>query len=144
MNYKFVLFIAAMLLCKCGKDNIVPNIRFDVTINLSDPKYANKDVINLVDVEDYFSKITMRIGYSGVIVYKSDNYRAFEKYCPNDQKDDCKISIKENETTKAVCNCCKTEYLLLTGTVVSGESKYGLKEYKTDYLYERNLLRIWN
>ena len=133
-----------LLLSGCGKDNIVPNIRFDITINLSDPKYANKNVLNLVDVEDFFSKTTMRVGYLGVIVYKSDNYRAFEKYCPNDQNNSCYVSIKENETTKAVCNCCKTEYLLLSGTVVYGESKYGLKEYKTEYVVARNLLRIWN
>ena len=136
--------MAAILLCECGKDNIVPNVRFDVTINLSDPKYANKDVLNFVDVEDFFSKIKIRVGYSGVIVYKSDTFRAFETYCPNDQDNSCYVSIKQNETTKAVCNCCKTEYLTLTGTVVSGKSKYGLKEYKTEYDIARNLLKIWN
>jgi nitrite reductase/ring-hydroxylating ferredoxin subunit len=144
MNYNSVLFLLLILLCGCKKENIVPNIRFEITINLSDPKYAKEEVLNLVDVEDYFSKIKMRVGYSGVIIYKNDHYRAFERYCPNDQKDECKVSIKENEKTKGVCNCCKTEYLLWTGDVVHGKSKYGLKEYKTEYIYERNLLRIWN
>jgi nitrite reductase/ring-hydroxylating ferredoxin subunit len=143
MNYNYVFLIMAILLCGCKKDNIVPNIRFEVTINLSDPQYAKKDVLILLDVEDYVSKIRTRVGYSGVLVYRSDNYRAFERYCPHDKNDDCKVSLKENTTT-AVCNCCKTEYLLLTGAVVQGKSKYGLKEYKTEYIYDRNLLRIWN
>ena len=140
----FKLLLIPFFLLGCDKNNIVPNIRFDVTINLADDKYAGKDSFVLVDVEDYQTKIKMRVGYSGVIVYKSDTYRAFERYCPHDQQTNCIVSIKDEEkTTSAVCNCCKTEYLIVTGEVIMGPSNYGLKEYKTHY-YLNNLLRIWN
>ena len=144
MKYKTILFLLSLLMYGCGKENIVPNIKFDVLINLSDPKYANKEVLNLNEVEDFNSGLKTRVGYSGVIVYRSVRYVALEKYCPHDQSNSCNVSIKSNETTKAVCNCCKTEFLLLTGEVVSGESKYGLKEYKTEHIAHLNLLRIWN
>ena len=143
MYYKLILSVLTLFLLGCEKDNVVPNIRFDVTINLSDPKYAGKDVLSLVDVEDWASKARMRVGYAGVIVYKSNIFRAFEIYCPHDQQNSCNVSIKENETTTAVCNCCNTEFLAVTGEVMRGPSKYALKEYKTQYSVN-NLLRIWN
>lgn len=144
MKYKTIFVFLVILLNGCEKESIVPNIQFDVLIDLSNPKYANKEVFNLNEVEDWSTGTMVRVGYSGVIVYKSANYKAFEKYCPHDKNNNCKVNIKPNETTKAVCNCCKTEFLLLTGEVVSGESKYGLKEYKTNYNATQNLLRIWN
>ena len=145
MNFKLLLLsILTFFLFSCEKNNVVPNIRFEVTINLSDPKYAGKEVFNLVDVEDWWSKAWVRVGYSGVIVCKSDFYRAYEKYCPHDQQITCTVSYNEKENTVAICNCCKTEFLLLTGEVIEGASNYGLKEYKTQYDIQRNLLRIWN
>jgi len=144
MNCKIILFLLTLLLYGCGKENIVPNIKFDVLINLSDPEYANKEVLDLGDVKDLNTGTRVGVGYSGVIVYRSARYVAFEKYCPHDQSNSCKATVKKNETTKAVCNCCKTEFLLLTGEVVLGESKYGLKEYKTELILPQNLLRIWN
>jgi len=144
MNFKITLFLLAIFFYGCGKDNVVPNIQFEVIIDLKDPKYSNKDVFSLVDVEDLFTGAKIRAGYSGVIVCKSASFIAFEKYCPHDRSSSCNVSIKSDETTKALCNCCKTEYLLFTGEVVHGESKYGLKEYKTQHLINQNFLRIWN
>ena len=139
-----LLFLAFFLQC-CGKDDTIPNVRFEVYINLSDPKYAGKEAFSIVDVEDWQTKTRVRAGYLGVIVYRS-GYYAFETYCPYDKQNSCFASIKNDETTKAVCNCCKTEYLLTSssGDVVTGPSKHGLKTYKTQYYANQNILRIWN
>ncbi|MDR2929167.1 MAG: Rieske 2Fe-2S domain-containing protein [Cytophagaceae bacterium] len=135
MNRPFILTVIALcfILQSCSKNsNIVPNVHFDSVIYLLDPKYRNKDVFTV-----------SYLGYAGVIVCKAGNvYNAFEMYCPHDQKESCKVSRKDNTT--AICNCCKTEYLIATsGEVIEGASKYSLKQYNTEYSIN-NYLRIWN
>ena len=126
-----ILAVGVLFLQSCKKDEVVPNVRFEICINLLQPKYSGTAfALNSVE-EDYWGD-RMQVGYSGVIVYNvgGDRYNAFERYCPHDRTDKCKVSLKNDDS--AVCSCCKTEFLTMTGEVIknSGPSKYGLKQYK--------------
>lgn len=67
-------------------------------------------------------------GYGGIIVccIGLNQYVAFDAACPNEANPS--VVLKVNGMV-ATCPFCKTEYLLTTGTPVSGSSPYALKAY---------------
>ncbi len=70
-------------------------------------------------------------GVCGIIVYRynTDEYKAFDRYCPHDKKTTCYIEPQEQGNPIVKCKCCGSEYELITGVVTKGPSRYSLKEY---------------
>ena len=139
------LIVGVVILQSCGKkDEVVPNVRFKVYIDLTQPQYSgNVFSVNTL-VNDPISGVTMQAGISGIIVYNvgANRYNVFERYCPHDKDNKCKVSLAQDDSERSVCNCCKTEYLNMTGEVIEGASKYGLKQYRASR--EGNYLIISN
>ena len=127
------LVVGVVILQSCGKkDEVVPNIRFEVYIDLTQPKYSGS-VFSLNTLVDDPNIGLMQAGISGIIVYNvgANRYNAFERYCPHDKDNKCKVSLAQDDSERSVCNCCKTEFLNMTGEVIEGASQYGLKQYRT-------------
>jgi nitrite reductase/ring-hydroxylating ferredoxin subunit len=118
-----------LLLSGCSKDDYpVPNVSFTAYIDIHLPDYSGTAFT--VNRDRYGNQI----GVAGIIVYRLSDieYYAFERYCPHDQKINCKAVLADDKST-AVCTCCESEFLILSPTadVVSGPSKLGLKNYRT-------------
>ena len=128
------LIVGVLILQSCGKkDDIVPNIRFEVSVNLLQSQYSGNVFSLNALVNDPITGQPMQAGLSGIIVYNvgADRYNAFERYCPHDKDNSCKVSLKQGDSERAVCSCCKSEYLSMTGEAIEGSpSKYGLKQYR--------------
>ncbi len=125
----YIAMVLIAILFGCSKDNHpVPNVSFTAYIDIQLPDYAG--TVFTINRD----RNGNQIGIAGVIVYRLSDmeFYAFERYCPHDQKINCRVTIGEENST-AQCNCCKSEFLILspTGDVVSGPSAYGLKRYRT-------------
>ena len=130
-----------MFSCEDTEDNI-DNIPVDFTIYLDDPLYR--------DLRTIGNSITVTGGHAGIVIYhfSQDDFRAFDRLCPIEQKIDCRI-LKTDDDLSYTCKCCKTPYQMIDGTGLSngeetfpGTGKF-LKEYKI-YYDNINQVRVTN
>ena len=154
---KVTIFLFATLLfapiysCKKNKNDVIPNVVVDFTINLTDPEFISLTSIGESVVVNRF---TNNFGYraagfddNGIIIHSGiDEFFAYDRTCPHDYVTDessIKIEIDKSSSIYAVCPKCKTKYgLPANGTPVEGAGRYPLKNYKTSYDGRR--LRVWN
>lgn len=138
-----ILTLLLFILPGCSKDkkNIIPNIRFNVIINLDDPRYSGKNLFELFYVDGYGIA-----GLKGVIVYRydRDRYLAFDMVCPNEGDALVKV-IRNKDSETYSCPTCKSKYHVnVEYGIVEGVSKYPLKMYNTSYNETTNYLSIYN
>jgi nitrite reductase/ring-hydroxylating ferredoxin subunit len=142
---KRLLFITIIILlfstCNKGKEEIIPNVSFYVSVNLDDPLYSSKNTF--VIVNDVAGN---RAGINGVVVYRltNDTYYAFDLMCTNEKRPSCMVSIEDDITCK--CPCCNSQFLIATpyGDVISGDAPWPLKAYQTSITGGGTILNIWN
>ena len=155
---KITLFLLAVLLsvlicfCKKSKNDVIPNVYVDFTIDLADPEFIS---LTSVGATVTVNKFTNNFGYraagfadNGIIIHSGiDEFFAYDRTCPHDYVTDessIKIEIDNSSSIYAVCPKCKTKYgLPANGTPVEGAGRYPLKNYKTSY-DGRRFLRVWN
>ena len=143
MKRLFSIFITLLLLANCNKDHeeVIPNVSFHVTIDLTDPKYSSRNTF--IVHKDVAGN---RAGINGVVVYRltSDTYYAFDLMCPNEKKVTCLVGLKDDVTCE--CPCCKSQFLIAVqyGDVIEGPSPWPLKSYKTRVTNGGTTLAIWN
>ena len=82
-------------------------------------------------------------GYSGIVVYRAsqDEFVAFDRACPYDYKNGCRIVVETSFTT-TIDSCCSSRFLLNDGSPFKGPATVSLKQYKTSY--DGNSLHISN
>jgi len=143
MKRLFLILVTLLLFTTCNKEHeeIIPNVSFFVSIDLTDPKYsAQNTFIVFKDVSGN------RAGINGVVVYRltSNEYYAFDLMCPNEKSVTCLVGIKDDVTCE--CPCCKTQFLIAVpyGDVIEGPSPWPLKGYKTQVTGGGTMLNIWN
>ncbi len=140
-NYILLLIsLSSVLFNSCETErHPVPNYRFSVTIDLNLPDY-NSEFFTLN--RDRYGR---KAGISGVLIIRKgfDEYYAFERYCPHDKSENCKVSFDDDGFT-ATCSCCQSHFLVAIsdGDVIEGPAKYPLKTYRTRL--DKNLLTIYN
>lgn len=124
----------------CNKQNThpVPNIPFDVTINITLPSYSE-----LIGVGGY---AFVNAGSRGVIVYRRgiDDFVAFDRHSPEDQEGTCINALypDSNNYLILVDECSGAQFSLYDGSPISG-SEFGLRSYAT--IFDGNSsLRIYN
>ncbi len=73
-------------------------------------------------------------GYNGIVVYRlnQDEFKAFDRACPYDFKNGCRIIVESSFTT-AVDSCCGSKFILTDGSPFNGPANVSLKEYRTYY-----------
>ncbi len=140
-NLSIFLLIFFVSACEDVKNDI-PDIPVNFTIYLDDPIYRELRTVG--------NSITVLGGHAGIVVYRftQDEFIAYDRLCPVEQKEDCRIQATDDDLFYT-CNCCKTPYLMIDGTGQSrndttfpGTGKF-LKAYRT-YYNGNNEVRITN
>lgn len=129
---KFLVIFTALILMpvmhSCVKDTLhpVPSVFVDFVINIE-----SAQIIELNAIHGYglFSG-----GFSGIIIFRRaiDEFAAFDMACPHHPFDPCG-RITQVDTPIARCVCCNSGFLLFDGSVVSGPSRFPLKQYRTSF-----------
>ena len=134
--------LLSVLICACkkNKNDVIPNVFVDFTIDLADPEF-----ISLTSIGETVTvnKFTNNFGYlaagfaeNGIIIHSGiDEFFAYDRTCPHDyvlNGSTIKIEIDKSSSMYAVCPECKTKYgLPVNGTPVEGAGRYPLKNHKT-------------
>lgn len=126
--------------CNKNENDIIPNVRFHVVLNLDDPRYAG----NLFEV--YYVPDYGYAGLKGIVVYQYDRnrYLAFDLVCPHEGDRLVKV-VRSGNSDFYVCPECQSKYHInVEYGVVEGVSKWPLKMYSTSYDEVTNHLTIRN
>lgn len=134
--------------CKNAKNDVIPDVYVNFTIDLLDPQFIN---LLAMGGSDTIDARTNNWGYraegydgNGIIVYAgADEYYAYDRTCPHDYAvNGLSVKVKV-DFTLAVCPQCGTKYALSAfGTPSSGVGRYPLKNYKTRY--DGRFITVWN
>ncbi|PKR79594.1 hypothetical protein CW751_14345 [Brumimicrobium salinarum] len=143
MNVRKILFITMILAlfgCNKNKQHPVPYFSFDANVNMTLPSYSD---LQGVGGWAYVSGI----GSKGVVIYRQSqqNFVAFDRHSPAEGSLDCEKGLTTDEDNFLVLNdpCSDVQFSLYDGSVLSGDSKWGLRAYLVDY-NGGNVLRIYN
>ena len=140
---KIILFfvtLTALLVTGCNKNKIhpVPDIPFDMTIDINLPSYNA-----LIGVGSY---AYVNGGSRGIIVYRRniDEFVAFDRHSPVDLDGTCPEPLYPDPDNflMLIDSCGPAKFSLFDGSPVEG-SEFGLRQYQTIY-NGTNLLRIYN
>lgn len=141
MKIQFILGILVVLLltgCQSNRNHPVPNIPFDITIDMNLPTYDD-----LLGVGGY---AYVNAGSRGVIVYRRgiEDFVAFDRHSPADIDGVCPQVLTPDDNNFLLLNdtCSGAQFSLYDGSPVSG-SDFGLRQYAIGW-GGGNSLRIYN
>ena len=124
----------------CGKNrqNPVPNIPLDITIDINLPSY------NALQGVGSYSYVTG--GSRGIIVYRKSlgEFVAFDRHSPADPNGTCPQPLYPDNANflQLKDSCNNATFSLYDGSPISN-SEFGLRQYATQF-NGTNLLRIYN
>ncbi len=141
MKVRFILFMLLTFSlggCVKNSEHPVPNLPFDITIDLALPSYSS-----LIGVSGW---AYVNVGSKGVIVYRRgiDEFIAFDRHSPADINGDCQFPLFPdiNNYLMLKDSCNNATFSLYDGSAITG-SEYGLRQYQT--VWDGNQgLRIYN
>ncbi len=143
LRMKIHLFLIVSLLlitgsCKKNKTNPVPNIPFDITIDINLPSYSS-----LISVGNW---AYVSGGSRGIIVYRkaADQFVAFDRHSPADPNGTCSQPLYPDKSNflNLIDSCSSARFSLYDGSAISG-CEFGLRQYQT--LFDgAHSLRIYN
>lgn len=137
----FLLVSLILIGSSCNKNtgNPVPNIPFDITIDINLPSYSN-----LTGVGGW--AYVYNEGSRGLIIYRRaiDEFVAFDRHSPADPEGICFLPLYPDSDNFLQLNdtCNNATFSLYDGSPISN-SQYGLRQYSTIF-DGTNLLRIYN
>jgi nitrite reductase/ring-hydroxylating ferredoxin subunit len=146
-----LIFITAIFFssCKKSRNDVIPDVYVDFTIDLLDPEFVSLSVIDASDTVDALTNNwgSRAAGFdnNGIIIYRgAEEFFAYDRTCPYDYAVNG-LSVKVNiDFALATCPECGTTYSLGTfGVPTAGVGNYSLKSYKTSFDGVR-YVRIWN
>ncbi len=136
----FFITLTCFLVNGCNKNKIhpVPDIPFDITIDINLPSYNA-----LIGVGSY---AFVNGGSRGIIVYRRniDEFVAFDRHSPVDLNGTCPEPLYPDPDNflMLIDSCGPAKFSLFDGSPVEG-SEFGLRQYQTIY-NGTNLVRIYN
>jgi len=141
MKIHVILLIISLILtgsCKKNNSNPVPNIPFDISIDINLPSYSS-----LISVGSW---AYVSGGSRGIIVYRKaiDQFVAFDRHSPADPEGVCPNPLypdKVNYLT-LIDSCSSARFSLYDGSPIKG-CEFGLRQYQTIF-DGSHLLRIYN
>lgn len=141
MKLRFILFLFALqMITSCNKNSNhpVPNIPFDITINMTLPSYS---ALNGVGGYAFVNG-----GSKGIIVYRRgiDDFVAFDRHSPADIAGSCAQPLTPDDDNFLVLidSCNNASFSLYDGSPISN-SDFGLRMYATAWNGNESL-RIFN
>jgi nitrite reductase/ring-hydroxylating ferredoxin subunit len=152
-NLRFFLITAILFIytqgCEKDKNDVIPDVYIDFTIDLSDPEFRDLNAAgNFVVVDASTNNFGQRAaGFSGngIIIYHAmpGEFYAFDRTCPHDYVTEGTVVKVDVDGVYATCPVCGTSYALPSyGNPSEGPGRHRLKNYKTSF--NANGLRVWN
>lgn len=130
----------SLIACNKNKRHPVPSYSFNTNINLNLPLY-----INLQGVGGW--AYVSGIGSKGVVVYRQSqqNFVAFDRHSPAKGSMDCVTGLEVDTNNFLILNdpCSNAQFSLYDGSIISGDTDWGLRSYITEY-NGSEILRIYN
>ncbi len=135
----FLLLISLFSGCSAddnyrGNPNL-PDLHFNLQLNLSLPEYSN-----LQFAGNHY--VTYNQGVKGIVIYNinGSQFVAFELSDPNHPPSSC--SAMTVEGVLASCGCDENVYNIITGELSEGEGQYTMKPYRIQR--SGGVLEVWN
>lgn len=129
-----VFFTSFFINCQDKKEIGVPNVYVNFYVDTDLPQYfplKNIGGIVFIDNEGY--------NKNGIILFCSgiDEYKAYDRTCTYKIADNCKLDKDKSSITNVFCPCCNSKFELFSGSKVSGNAIYPLKEYNVTVVGSR-------
>ena len=155
-NLRFFLLISLFALvttsCDREKNDVIPDITVDFTINYTDPEfydlfYAPGTSALLSSAHRHLGLGTAGFDGNGIIVYNTGiqgfEFSAYDRTCPHCYvTEDVSVAVNVDGLF-IVCPRCSTEYAIASsGLPQSGPGRYYLKNYHTSFTGYS--VRVWN
>jgi hypothetical protein len=152
IRFFLIIGILSCSLFACNKKNdVIPDVYVDFTLDLSDPQFVDLNAIGGSDTINAHTNNWGRgaAGYNdnGIIISRgAEEFFAYDRTCPHDYEVNnlsIKVRLDPVNFAKAVCPKCGTTYELLSyGTPSSGIGRYPLKNYRTSF--DGRYVRVYN
>jgi len=123
--------------CK-KKDDVVPYVRVNFTIFLSDPDFVSLQTVG--------NSVYVTGGVSGIILYRKsqEEFSAIERCCSYQPSDRCAVLVDSANTNTLICKCCNSKFSIWDGSVLSGVASRSLTTYQTLFDQQYNSLKVFN
>lgn len=110
-----------------GTNSVIPNVPVNIVLTVSNPQF-----INLNSVGGY---VQITGGSRGIIVYRAsiDEFRAFDRHCPFNVDEGCRVSVNSTSIIAVDDLCCGSEFLIVDGSITQGPATFPLKGYATSF-----------
>lgn len=134
------MFVVGLLVIGCSQNaaHPVPNIPFDISINITLPSYSSLQGVS------GFAYVNG--GSRGVIVYRRgiSDFIAFDRHSPADVIGSCEQPLVQDAGNFLMLNdtCNNAQFSLYDGSPISG-SDFGLRQYVVTWDGNQTL-RIYN
>ncbi len=130
------LFVSFIFAPSCKKEDRIPYVPVNYQLYLNNPE--------LIDLKTAGNYIYITGGVKGIIVYTvyPGEYNAYERNCSYKPFDKNAFVIVDSTGTLMVCQSCKSQFMLLDGSVIKGPASYPLLQYQTSV--QNDILHIYN
>jgi nitrite reductase/ring-hydroxylating ferredoxin subunit len=132
----WVVMIFMPLSCDNNKDELIPYVAVDFTIDILSTFYTE-----LTSVGGY---VYVTGGYKGIIIYRlsMDEFLAYDRSCSFQPRDPCEKVHMEPSGLTMIDSCCTSRFLILDGSPIEGPATRMLRQYRT--MFDGRFLRVFN
>ena len=131
-----VALFSVLFSCKKDKQDNLPSVYVDFYIDPNSTIYLQLNVPG--------GWVYLTGGVSGIIAFRvsMDEFRAFDRACPNEPNNTNAFVKVESSNTTAIDSLCGSRYSLLDGSVIKGPATVPLHQYHA--VYDGQYLHIYN
>ncbi len=134
-----IVFFSQFIFANCHKkDDVVPNVYVNFTIDLSSIQYSKLNIIG--------GYIYVTGGVNGILIYRNgqNEFYAYDRTCTYHTEENRKIFVQESDKIFAIDTVCGSRFFLLDGSPEKGPAKAPLRKYSADYIEASNMLHVYN
>jgi nitrite reductase/ring-hydroxylating ferredoxin subunit len=151
LGFFFILLAVTAVSCERNKNDVIPDVYVDFTMNLNDIEFVNlSSIFGSVYVNastNNWGQKSAGFNNNGIIVFAGPEgeFYAYDRTCPHDYfVSEQSVKIGVADIIFAECPVCKTRYALTSGgtPLSDGTGKHPLKNYRTSIM--GNYLHVWN
>jgi Rieske Fe-S protein len=138
--FSLVISLIIVVFASCKKDNnsnnTIPVVAVNLTLYVNNPSYVNLNSVG--------GSVTVAGGVRGILVYRysTTEFKAYDRNCTYQSTNPCATVNIDANNIMAIDTCCKSQFLLVDGSVSRGPATMPLKSYNTSF--DGNILRIYN
>ncbi len=140
--FLLTIILTSVLFNSCNKDQVqnpVPNIPFDISLNLTLPLYQPLQAV-LGGIVYY------NAGSRGLAILRisNDEFAIFDRHCPYKVEDGCVVEMDADNIGGLMdSECCNSKFNMINAGLPSkGPAVNGLKPYQ--YTFNGTILRVFN